>query len=43
MKLRGCFIHYTTESERDDPVERMSRVDQTVLRYRNMSLLVNNV
>jgi hypothetical protein len=34
MKLRGCFIHHTTESERDDPVARMSRVDQTVLSYR---------
>lgn len=38
MKLRGCFIHHTTESERDDPVERLSRVDQTVLGYRKRYL-----
>lgn len=38
MKLRGCFIHHTTGSERDDPVERLSRVDQTVLGYRKRFL-----
>lgn len=34
LKLRGCFIHHTTVSERDNDEERQSRVDQTVINYR---------
>lgn len=34
LKLRGCFIHHTTVSERDNYEERQSRVDQTVINYR---------
>lgn len=33
-RLRGCTIHHTTASEQDSHVARVSRVDETVIRYR---------
>jgi hypothetical protein len=32
--LRGVFIHHETNSEQDNNVERISRIDHTVLAYR---------
>jgi ubiquitin len=34
QRVRGCFIHHTTVSELDDEVDRVSRVDQTVIALR---------
>ncbi len=33
-RLRGQFVHHSTESEANDEVARLSRVDSTVIAYR---------
>lgn len=34
LKLRGAFIHHTTSSEYDSDIQRISRIDHTVINYR---------
>jgi len=33
-RVRGKFVHHTTVSEQDDEVDKISRVDSTILKYR---------